>query len=402
MQTFHGHLTYCTNIHAGESWPDHFAQLKRYVPSVKAQVSPNKPFGIGLRLANLASLELSKEEHLSEFKQWLKEQDCYVFTMNGFPYGGFHHVKVKDMVHAPDWTTADRVQYTIRLFRILAALLPEGMEGGISTNPLSYKYWAKNEEEKSNVIETATLNMLQVLEQLVRIHRSGGPLMHLDIEPEPDGMLENSKEYIDWYFQYLLAMGVPVIAEKFSVSDDEAVKIIKSHIQLCYDVCHFAVMYEDPLVVLERMHFYGLKTGKVQISAALKGVLGKGAQRADVVDNFKTFNEAVYLHQVIGRQTNNKLVHYPDLPEALADAQNPEVEEWRAHFHVPVFRTDFGALTSTREDISRVLARQVGKPFTQHLEIETYTWEVLHPSLKLEMDQSIAREMKWVLQQLES
>ncbi|MCK7557732.1 metabolite traffic protein EboE [Chitinophaga sedimenti] len=203
MQTFHGHLTYCTNIHAGESWPDHFAQLKRYVPSVKAQVSPNKPFGIGLRLANLASLELSKEEHLSEFKQWLKEQDCYVFTMNGFPYGGFHHVKVKDMVHAPDWTTADRVQYTIRLFRILAALLPEGMEGGISTNPLSYKYWAKNEEEKSNVIETATLNMLQVLEQLVRIHRSGGPLMHLDIEPEPDGMLENSKEYIDWYFQYL-------------------------------------------------------------------------------------------------------------------------------------------------------------------------------------------------------
>ncbi|MCK7557731.1 hypothetical protein MKQ70_23075 [Chitinophaga sedimenti] len=197
-------------------------------------------------------------------------------------------------------------------------------------------------------------------------------------------------------------MGVPVIAEKFSVSDDEAVKIIKSHIQLCYDVCHFAVMYEDPLVVLERMHFYGLKTGKVQISAALKGVLGKGAQRADVVDNFKTFNEAVYLHQVIGRQTNNKLVHYPDLPEALADAQNPEVEEWRAHFHVPVFRTDFGALTSTREDISRVLARQVGKPFTQHLEIETYTWEVLHPSLKLEMDQSIAREMKWVLQQLES
>jgi hypothetical protein len=402
MQTFHGHLTYCTNIHSGESWPDHFAQLKRYVPSVKAQVSPNKPFGIGLRLANLASLELSKEENLSEFKDWLKEQDCYVFTMNGFPYGGFHHVTVKDMVHAPDWTTADRVQYTIRLFRILAALLPEGMEGGISTNPLSYKYWAKTEEEKANVIENATLNMLQVLEQLVRIHRSGGPLMHLDIEPEPDGMLENSKEYIDWYFQYLLATGVPFIAEKFSVSDDEAVKIIKSHIQLCYDVCHFAVMYEDPLVVLERMHFYGLKTGKVQISAALKGMLGKGAQRADVVNNFKIFNEAVYLHQVIGRQTNNKLVHYPDLPEALADAQNPEVEEWRAHFHVPVFRTDFGALTSTREDISRVLARQVGKPFTQHLEIETYTWEVLHPSLKLEMDLSIAREMKWVLQQLES
>ncbi|UYQ92077.1 metabolite traffic protein EboE [Chitinophaga horti] len=402
MQTFHGHLTYCTNIHAGESWPDHFAQLQKYVPAVKAEVSPNRPFGIGLRLSNLASLELSKEPALEAFKVWLKEQDCYVFTMNGFPYGGFHHVKVKDMVHAPDWTSADRVQYTIRLFRILAALLPEGMEGGISTSPLSYKYWVKTEEEKANVIETATLNMLQVLEQLVRTHRSGGPLMHLDIEPEPDGMLENSKEYIDWYFQYLLATGVPFIADKFAVSEDEAVQIIKSHIQLCYDVCHFAVAYEDPLVVLERMHFYGLKTGKVQISAALKGLLGKGAQREDVISNFKMFDETTYLHQVIARRQDRRLVHYPDLPEALADADNPEVEEWRAHFHVPVFRTDFGALTSTREDIARVLARQVGKPFTQHLEIETYTWEVLHPSLKLDMDQSIAREMKWVLQQLES
>jgi hypothetical protein len=401
MQTLYGHLTYCTNIHAGESWPDHFAQLKQYIPAVKAQVSPNKPFGIGLRLSNLASLELSKEAALEEFKQWLKGHDCYVFTMNGFPYGGFHHVKVKDMVHAPDWTSADRVHYTIRLFRILAALLPQGMEGGISTSPLSYKYWVKTEEEKDTVIENATLNMLQVLEQLVRIHRSGGPLMHLDIEPEPDGMLENSKEYIDWYFQFLLATGVPFISEKFGVTDDEAVKIIKSHIQLCYDVCHFAVAYEDPLVVLERMHLYGLKTGKVQISAALKGLLGKGPAREEVTNTFRMFNEDTYLHQVIGRTEQNKYIHYPDLPEALADANNTEVEEWRAHFHVPIFRNEFGSLTSTRADISRVLARQASKQFTQHLEIETYTWEVLHPSLKLDMDQSIAREIKWVLQQLD-
>lgn len=399
METPYGHLTYCTNIHAGESWPDHFAQLQRYIPAVKAQVSPNKPFGIGLRLSNLASLELSKEPALTAFRLWLKENDCYVFTMNGFPYGGFHHVKVKDMVHAPDWTTADRVHYTIRLFRILAALLPAEQEGGISTSPLSYKYWVKTTEEKSTVIENATLNMLQVVEQLMRVHLSGGPLLHLDIEPEPDGMLENSKEYIDWYFQYLLAMGVPFIAEKFNIPDDDAVKAIKRHVQLCYDVCHFAVSYEDPLVVLERLHFYGLKTGKVQISAALKGVLG--ADREEVINGFRLFNEAVYLHQVIARTEDRKLIHYPDLPEALADAANPEVEEWRAHFHVPVFRTEFGVLTSTRDDISRVLARQVSKPFTQHLEIETYTWEVLHPSLKLDMDQSIAREMKWVLQQLE-
>src|SRR5690606_37658144 len=146
-----------------------------------AAVSPQQPFGIGLRLSNTASLELSKEANLQAFKAWLQEQDCYVFTMNGFPYGGFHNTVVKDQVHTPDWTTANRVAYTIRLFRLLAALLPEGMEGGVSTGPLSYKLWSRCAEEKAAVTESATLNLLLVVEQLVRIRRSGGPLLHIDI-----------------------------------------------------------------------------------------------------------------------------------------------------------------------------------------------------------------------------
>jgi hypothetical protein len=400
MQTPFGHLTYCTNIHAGESWGEHFAQLQQFIPAVKAQVSPGKPFGIGLRLSNLASLELSKEGPLNEFREWLQKNDCYVFTMNGFPYGGFHRERVKDEVHTPDWAMAERVAYTIRLFRILAALLPEGMEGGVSTSPLSYRIWHRCGEEHKSIMESATLNMLLVVEQLIRIHRGGGPLLHLDVEPEPDGMLENSKEYIDWYFQHLLPAGVIMFTDKFGMTEEEATLAIKNHVQLCYDVCHFAVSYEDPKVVLERMYFFGLKIGKIQISAALKGIFPKEG-RETVTNAFAAFNEEIYLHQVIARMSNDQKVHYPDLPQALADAERPDLEEWRAHFHVPVFIQDFGVLTSTRDDISRVLALQAAKPFTQHLEVETYTWEVLPPALKQEMGSSIAREMKWVLQQLE-
>jgi hypothetical protein len=236
MQTPYGHLTYCTNIHAGENWGEHFSQLKAHIPGVKAKLSPNAPFGIGLRLSNVASLELSKEPALKEFQEWLKAEDCYVFTMNGFPYGGFHHEVVKDQVHTPDWTTAERVAYTIRLFRILAALLPAGMEGGISTSPLSYKYWLRCQEEHQSVMESATLNMLLVVEQLIKTHRGGGPLMHLDVEPEPDGMLENSKEYIDWYFQHLLPAGVIMLGDKFGMTEEEAIAAIKQHVQLCYTV----------------------------------------------------------------------------------------------------------------------------------------------------------------------
>lgn len=400
MQTPFGHLTYCTNIHAGESWGEHFAQLQQFIPAVKAQVSPGKPFGIGLRLSNLASLELSKEGPLNEFREWLQKNDCYVFTMNGFPYGGFHRERVKDEVHTPDWAMAERVAYTIRLFRILAALLPEGMEGGVSTSPLSYRIWHRCGEEHKSIMESATLNMLLVVEQLIRIHRGGGPLLHLDVEPEPDGMLENSKEYIDWYFQHLLPAGVIMFTDKFGMTEEEATLAIKNHVQLCYDVCHFAVSYEDPKVVLERMYFFGLKIGKIQISAALKGIFPKEG-RETVTNAFAAFNEEIYLHQVIARMSNDQKVHYPDLPQALADAERPDLEEWRAHFHVPVFIQDFGVLTSTRDDISRVLALQAAKPFTQHLEVETYTWEVLPPALKQEIGSSIAREMKWVLQQLE-
>lgn len=377
--------------------------MQQHVPLVKAALSPQQPFGIGLRLSNTASLELSKEPALQQFKAWLQEQDCYVFTMNGFPYGGFHNVVVKDQVHTPDWTTADRVAYTIRLFRLLAALLPEGMEGGISTAPLSYKLWSTRcEEERSSVTESATLNLLLVVEQLVRIRRAGGPLLHIDIEPEPDGLLENSQEYIDWYFQRLLPAGIPFLVDKFGITEAEAATLLKDHVQLCYDVCHFALAYEQPAHVLSRMQQHGLKIGKLQISAALKAALPPAGtqEREAVINAFRTFNEPVYLHQVIAR-TGSGYTHYPDLPQALDDAANPQVKEWRSHFHVPLFIDRYGLLAATQEDIVEVLSILRSQAFTTHLEVETYTWEILPADLKLPVDQSISRELAWVRQQLE-
>ncbi|MCW3463080.1 metabolite traffic protein EboE [Chitinophaga nivalis] len=403
MKTSVGHLTYCTNIHPGENWQDHFAQLKTYIPAVKRQVSPDQPFGIGLRLANTASLELAKEANLEAFKAWLQAENCYVFTMNGFPYGGFHHTVVKDQVHAPDWTSADRVAYTIRLFRILAALLPPALEGGISTAPLSYKYWCNRcEEERLATVESATLNILEVIAQLARIHRSGGPLMHLDIEPEPDGLLENSTEYIQWFTDHLLPLGIPFIQDKLQVTPEIAADVIKTHLQLCYDVCHFALVYEPPAKVLAHLQQHGLKVGKLQISAALKADLPPvgTAARTTITDAFRQFNEPVYLHQVIGRKTNGQYIHYPDLPQALTDVDNHDVVEWRSHFHVPLFLERFDVLQSTQDDIREVLALQQQQPFTAHLEAETYTWDVLPANLKLEISDSVSRELNWIKQQL--
>ncbi|MHA4810893.1 metabolite traffic protein EboE [Flavitalea flava] len=397
MQTSFGHLTYCSNIHAGETWAAHFAQLQEHIPLIKQKIAPNQPFGIGLRLSNIASLELLEGSNLDEFRKWLKENDSYVFTMNGFPYGSFHHTRVKDQVHAPDWTTTDRVDYTIRLAHLLSVLLPEGMEGGISTAPLSYVHW-HNTGGSDDIFETTTLHILLVTEELIRLKELTGKLIHLDIEPEPDGLLGEGKDFFEWYTRYLLPIGIPLLQNKFGYGEEEATEAIKDHVQLCYDVCHFAIGYEDHAAAIRQLRSLGIKTGKIQISAALKAAIpADTTERKLVVDAFSGFDEPTYLHQVVARQQDGSFQRYADLPEALADAENPLTLEWRAHFHVPLFVENYGVLQSTQKDIEEVLAIHQQQPFTSHLEVETYTWEVLPDGMRLPLNESIARELKWVI-----
>lgn len=396
------HLTYCTNIHPAENWPETFGALKNHFPAIRAALTGKERMGIGLRLSNMASLGLlAEEDNLAEFKQWQSDHDAYVFTMNGFPYGGFHNTVVKDEVHAPDWTTVERVDYTLRLFHILGELLPEGLQGGISTSPLSYKPWHAVGEPRNTAKAIATENILTVAAALFEIHRSAGVLMHLDIEPEPDGFLESGREFIDWFENDLLPRGILVLGEQFGLSPTDAETAVKQHINLCYDVCHFAIGYEEHECVIDELAAKGIRVGKIQISAALKAQLpAELAMRDGVTDALARFNEPTYLHQVIAKTANGELIRYPDLPEALADSRNPVVNEWRAHFHVPVFVEDMGVVQSTQNDIVRVLNKFSNAAFTQHLEVETYTWSVLPDELKAPLTQSIIRELDWVKAQI--
>jgi hypothetical protein len=162
------------------------------------------------------------------FKDWLQKENLYVFTLNGFPYGGFHNTIVKDDVHTPDWTTKDRYDYTLRLAHLLAKLLPENLhEGGISTSPLSYKYWWKNSEELLNATHKATLHLIDLVVELAKIEQQTGKWIHIDIEPEPDGILENHKEFVEWYENTLIPLGTEYLQNK-GINDSE--DLIKRHI----------------------------------------------------------------------------------------------------------------------------------------------------------------------------
>lgn len=392
------HLTYCTNIHPGESWVEVENNLKTYIPKISRVLAPDKPFGIGLRLSNKASLDVLQNGNLAALKGWLQENDYYVFTLNGFPYGGFHRQVVKDDVHRPDWTTIDRVDYTKRLFEILAQLLPSDMEGGISTSPISYKFWYANEKEMETALHQGAMHIAIIAKQLFGIRRSMGMTLHLDIEPEPDGLLENTREMIDFFDQWLIPVGTKFLQKELNITASEAEECIRTHIQLCYDVCHFAVEYEDPEEVFARLQSAGIRIGKIQISAALKAELPPVKERAQIAEAFRPFVESTYLHQVMEKDRQGHLHHYNDLPAALANIDKPEATEWRTHFHVPVFLKNYGLLSSTQEDILKVLSLLKKNPVTRHLEVETYTWEVLPQDIQLNLADSITRELQWVME----
>ena len=394
MKTNYGQLTYCSNIHSGESWEDHFAKLKENLPAIKKELSPDQPFGLGLRLADAASKTLQQPNALNEFKQWLKENDIYVSIINGFPYGNFHHTAVKDHVHTPDWLTNDRIAYTIRLAEILTELLPDGMDGGVSTPPLTYRHW-HNKNDWDSVLKKTTTNLLSAVDKLIELKQNTGKTIHIDIEPEPDGLLDNGSEFLQWYVVYLLPLGIEHLAQTKAMNKQAAEEAIKTHIQLCYDVCHFAVGYEDHAAMIKKFEEEGIKTGRIQVSAALKGKLD-GTAKEKVITAFKNFNEPVYLHQVVARKNDGILLHYPDMPDALADSDHQGVEEWRAHYHVPLFIENYDILQSTQADIKTVLDIHKANPFTTNLEVETYTWEVLPAAMRLPINQSICRELKWV------
>ena len=389
-------LTYCTNVHPGENWNITFENLKKFVPRIKKNVSPDAPFGLGLRLSRLASQELGLGSKFSEFKDWLHHNDTYVFTMNGFPYGNFHGVSVKDKVHEPDWTTFERLDYTNLLFSQLTQLLPKGMSGGISTSPISYKHWHTTQEERQEAFTKGAEHMVHVALELFTIEQNSGHYLHLDIEPEPDGLLENSAEVVDFFNDYLIPQGRVLFGDKFGLSIEESDAAIKRYLTVCYDICHFSLAFEEPKETFKKLKAHQIQIGKIQISSALK-VLFDQKDNTRVWQALSQFDEPVYLHQVTKVEAGT-VITYPDLSSVL-ETKN-EDSELRAHFHVPIFLEKFEPLYATQDHIVKVLELLKQEQISEHLEIETYTWDVLPQALKLELSDSIVREFKWLQKRL--
>lgn len=386
-----GHLTYCTNIHAGEHWPDVLESLKRHLPDIKAAVSPDQPMGVGLRLSASAAQALQDPATFAELRALLDTGGYYVFTINGFPYGAFHGETVKENVYRPDWSEPERLDYTNTLADLLIDLLPDGQTGSISTVPCTFKGW-------SNVsIDKIADNLIVHVAHLVSLHKNSGKTIVLTLEPEPCCYLETIEETIAFFQSYLFsAKAEQHLAEITGMDRAQAAAALRRHLGVCYDVCHAAVEFEDPGASISALRDAGIAITKVQLSSALK-ISAVGRQTPE---QLQPFVEPVYLHQVVERK-NGTLTRHRDLPSAFADGDNALDAEWRIHFHVPVFLKELKDFGTTQDFLREILAIHRETPIGPHLEVETYTWDVLPPEYKTDgLAAAIARELTWVREQL--
>jgi hypothetical protein len=356
-------ITYCTNIHPGESWEDTFNNLQMHIPAIKTAVSPQSPFPIGLRLSHLAATELDTAASAA-FVEWLHRNNAYVPTINGFPYGSFHAGRIKEHVYLPDWRQPERSVYTKKLADLLDSWLPADLCGSISTVPVGFRSCITDRD-----LEAVRLNLIVVLEHLDRLRQASGKMIVLSLEPEPGCYLESTEDLISFF-------------ERMKLPAE-----LSRGLGICFDCCHHAVGFETPAHSLTRLAVAGITIGKVQVSSAPRLINPGG-------EVLQALCEPTYLHQVVICDTDGGITRYNDLPDALRGHHGRVGDEWRIHFHLPIFLENTPWCETTAPFVEEILP--LLGPDTL-LEIETYTWDVLPPEMQMEsVTHSIIHEFEWL------
>lgn len=370
-------LSYCTNVHPGVTVSEVIQGIQSY--SREIQRSLGRPIAAGLWLSQPVISELLAEpSKIDQLRETLHDSNLTTYTLNAFPYGDFHSARVKENVYLPDWTEPNRLQYTLDCARVLAQLLPEGVEGSLSTVPLGFKPLSNQPDFQSSCIR----QIIQFARAMDELHDSTGQVVRLAIEPEPLCVLETTPETI----QFFSALRTAADAS----GDREAVD---RHIGVCYDICHQSVEFEDVAASIRELGDAKIRINKVHITCAIE----VRQPNASSLTELARFVEPRYLHQTFARSSSGQVVHFLDLDQAMCEqppASFRDAETWRVHFHVPVDTESLGTLFTTRDDLRKALRQVQLLSYAPHLEVETYTWGVLPTGEKPSIVEGIAQELR--------
>ena len=371
-------LSYCTNVHPAQTVREVEDGLDRYTVPVMRAVGGR--LAAGLWLARSVVTELLKDAAaLERFANGIDRRGLSCHTLNAFPYGDFHSERVKENVYLPDWTTPERLTYTTDCAAVLARLLPADVEGSISTMPLGFREF----EHPADFLDTCAHRLVECAKSLAEVREGSGKAIALAIEPEPFCVLETTPQAID-FFKLLWR-----VAERTG-----AAEAVRTHIGLCFDVCHQAVEFEDVAESIRLLDREGVRINKLHVSCALQ--LDDPRNNAEGRAALKRYVEPRYLHQTIAGDANQRLISAVDLTRELIDSPDDELlsaDMWRVHFHVPVDAERIGPLRTTRPALKQALAAVAKLDYAPHLEVETYTWGVLPGEDKPDLVTGLTREL---------
>jgi sugar phosphate isomerase/epimerase len=357
-------LSYCSNVHPATSLDQSEAVLRDQVAPCLRENLGAGPLLLGAWWPQDLVFALDGDEgRLRAHGELLDELGLLPASLNVFPQGRFHGAGVKESVYTPDWRSEERLGYTIAAARVQAALLAErGVRfGALSTVPLGFRGRQRDARPEAEHLRM----VFRAAQALSRLADDTGVQLVLAIEPEPWCVLETVAEAAAWLGDELAGFA--------AAQGDEAA--VRRHVGLCLDLCHAAVMGEDPVAALELCRRSGLRVPKVQLSSALHARGPRGYARA------LEYAEPVYLHQM--REQGGGRV-FVDLEESAARAHVPvQDEEWRVHFHVPLHWAGDEELGSTQGEVLRFVdAIRAGQlEAGTLLEVETYT----NPSIAEEL-----------------
>ena len=371
-------LGYCTNVHPGRSVADVLAGLDRYTVPVRDAIG--RPVAAGLWLARPVVDELlAAPDGVAAFAAELAARRLPCYTLNAFPYGDFHAARVKAQVYCPDWGSAERADYTLKCAEVLAAILPDATEGSISTLPLGFKGF----DHPPDFVTACARNLVGVARSLRALRDRTGRTVRLAIEPEPFCLLETTTETVA-FFESLWASAGP--------TED----LVRDHVGVCYDVCHQAVEFEDAGEAIAALARSGVRVNKVQVSCAIE-LENPGANAAGRAA-LSTYAEPRYLHQVFAAGPGGVVASAADLTAELCADPPPAfraADRWRVHFHVPIDVDRLGPLGTTKPAVRDALAGVARLLEAPHVEVETYTWEVL-PGGAVDLIAGLLRELRAV------
>jgi sugar phosphate isomerase/epimerase len=355
------HLGYCTNVHPAEDLHGVVGQLDEFAVPVRERLDA-PVLGLGLWLAAPMAAGLAADRvSRRRLRRELDARGLEVVTLNGFPYRSFQEPVVKHAVYHPDWTTPERLSYTLDLAVVLADLLPEdAARGSISTLPLAWR-----EPWDDGMAGRAARGLDELAKGLAGIEAATGRVIRVGFEPEPGCVIETTAQAA------VLLSGLDT-----------------DRLGVCLDLAHLACAWERPADALGTLGKAGLPVVKVQLAAALET-----AEPAALRD----YAEPRFLHQVRNPDGGTT----DDLGEALA-AGLPA--PWRVHYHVPLHMRPEPPLASTVGVLREALTELVGQGACDHYDVETYTWGVLPPAHRprtsAELADGIAAELAFARDEL--